>query len=180
MEKEGRLLYFYCDFREKDSQKAETVLGTLICQICAQFPGLPAQMRDFVGTFSTDSGQYISPSYDDLEEVFLALLKELPSVTIVLDALDECINRDNLLLLLQQLPTSASCHVRILVSSRQEGDIEEAFEGYAQHSLRVHAVDEDIDSYVFSAISKSKRLQRLPRELQHQVRTTLHDRARGM
>ena len=145
-----------------------------------QYPDLPPRMRDFVNRFSTETGQLMSPNYEDLEEVFLALLQDMPSVTIVLDALDECLSRDNMLSLFQRLPTSTKCRVRILVSSRQEGDIEEAFANYAQYSLRVHAVDKDIDSYVSSAIAKSKRLQRLPYELQNEVKTILRYRAHGM
>ena len=156
------------------------MLGALICQLCMQSPELPSRMQDFVRKFSTDTGQFISPDFDDLEAVFRDLLGSIPSVTIVLDALDECTNRDHILSLLQRLPTSMSCRMRVLVTSRREGDIEEAFTNYAQYSLRVHADDKDIDAYISSAINTNKRLQRLPPELKNRVRTTLYDETHGM
>ena len=155
------IAYYYCDFREKKSQRSENVLGGLISQSSKQLKEAPVKLLEFFNSHRTDNEKYSTPTYRELEDMFVSLLNNCPSVIIVIDALDECLNREALLLLLNSLALSSACRIKILVSSRQEGDIQTAFAHKPQQSTNVNAIDEDIRSYIDDSISKINRLSRL-------------------
>ena len=177
---ENVVVYYYCDFREKKSQRAENVLGSLICQLSKQLKEVPEELLELFESHRTDSGQHSSPTYQELEGLFVSLLSYCPFVTIVVDALDECLNREALLLLLCFLPAYDLCKVKVLVSSRQEGDIQAAFAQQPKQSTKTYAVNEDIRSYIDDSIGKSSRLSRLSPNLMEEVKDSLHAGANGM
>ena len=174
------LAYFYCDFREKETQKEEAVLGSLICQLSMQFDTLPPQLEEFARMHEVSGGQLTSPSLEDLQRLFLGLLEECPSSAIVLDGLDECRQRSNIVPLLSNIATSTEYKTKVLISSRQEGDLEQTFGKFAHQSTRVHAVDNDIEYYISNSIATKHRLQRLPEALQEEIMKGLQAQALGM
>ena len=179
-EVENIVVYYYCDFREKKSQKAGNVLGSLICQLSKQLKEVPVELLEFFESHRTDTGQHSAPTYHELEGLFVSLLSYCPFITIVVDALDECLNREALLLLLCFLPACDLCKVKVLVSSRQEGDIQAAFAQQSKQSTKTYAVNEDIRSYIDDSVGKSSRLSRLSPNLMEEVKDCLHTGANGM
>ena len=139
---------------------------------------MPPEMSSFVSRHSQDGRALREPSYEELEQVLCLLLKDIPSVTIVIDALDECLDRDRLLDLLRKLTRDTP--VRVLVSGREEPDIHSAFQCDHCKSISVKADGEDVDSFVSEAIEKSPRLRRLRGEFQDHIRDVLSDGAHGM
>ena len=174
------MAYYYCDFREKKSQSPENVLGALICQLCKQLDEASEELIEFADAHRTDGGQYSAPIYEELEKLLLSLLAGCPQIIIILDALDECLNRDNLLVFLKLLPTLDACNIKVLVSSRQEGDIQVVFADQPQQSANIYAVDRDVRAYIKASIAKSRRLQLLPPELMRTVEDSLCKEAKGM
>ena len=174
------VVYYYCDFREKKSQRSENVLGAIICQLSKQLEDTPGELLEFFNSHRTDNEEYSTPTYRELEDLFMSLLIHYPSIIIVLDALDECLNRESLLLFLNSLIVYDACKIKVLVSSRQEGDIQAAFAKHPQQSTNVYAVDEDIRSYIDDSIRKSNRLSRLSPDLMDLVKDSLHTGANGM
>lgn len=174
------LAYFYCDFRNQQTQKEEAVIGAWICQLAVQLDCTPSELEEFASKHETSSGQFSSPSYESLEALLLTLLEKNSSSILAIDALDECEKRSNLISLMRRLAESPHHNVKILVSSRQEGDIEEAFGDLTRQSTRVNAVNEDIDSYIYSALANKRRLQRLSNELRDDIIRSIRHGAGGM
>jgi Cdc6-like AAA superfamily ATPase len=178
--KSSMITFFYCDFREKDSQKPEYILGGLICQLRSQFEEPPVVFTDFLEKHQGTNGQNTTPTCQELEDLLTQMLQQAPSSIVVIDGLDECVERQSILHLLRNLPNMKSCSVRVLVTSRQLGDIEEAFTQYKSQSTRVHAVDHDIEAYISTSIATNSRLRRLQPDLRALVQETLQSGAHGM
>ena len=174
------IAYYYCDFRDEQSQRAESVVGSLICQICRQLNGKPTSLLDFAQSHSTDNGQLSTSTYRDLEGLLLTLLDACPSIIIAIDGLDECHNRESILSLLVQLPLQKTYKAKVLVTSRVEEDIRTTFAGQNQQSTRVHASNEDINLYISNSIAESSRLRRLSPALTNRVKDSLSIGANGM
>ena len=174
------LLYFYCDFREKESQESTVVLGTLLCQLCTQLGGIPPEMGTLMQRHGEEGREMTPPTSQELEAALLQILGRCDHVTIVIDALDELHDRYAFITLLSKLPSIFPSRVRILVSSREEYDIKDAFHQELSKSISITAADKDVDFYVDSAIKTNKRLRRLSPELQDNIRKSLDERCRGM
>ena len=172
------LLYHYYDFREKESQKARTALGTFLCQACTQLGAMPSEMNSFISRHTQEGRELMEPTYEELERVLGLVLQEFPFITITVDALDECLDREKMLGLLCRLTRDAQ--VRVLVSGREEPDIQQAFQYNHCKSIAVQAHGDDVDSFVSEAIETSPRLHRLKAEFQNHIRDVLGNRAHGM
>lgn len=179
-EKGARLAYFYCDFRNKESQRPEYVLGGLVVQLCSQLENTPAPLQEFIQAHRIQPDRFANPTCKDLEKLLLMVLAFVPRAIIIVDALDECMDRHVLLEVLTALPSADQSNVKVLVSSRQEGDIEAALSGFDRLSTRVDAHDQEIALYVSSCMSGSERLRRLPNPLRQTVARTLVQGACGM
>ncbi|KAL9625855.1 MAG: hypothetical protein Q9160_000175 [Pyrenula sp. 1 TL-2023] len=179
-EKGARLAYFYCDFRNKESQRPEYVLGGLVVQLCSQLEKTPAPLQEFIQAHRIQPDRFATPTCKDLEKLLLKVLEFVPRATIIVDALDECMDRHVLLEVLTALPATDQASVKVLVSSRQEGDIEAALSGFDRLSTRVDAHDQEIALYVSSCMSSSERLRRLPDPLRQTVTRALVQGACGM
>lgn len=102
---------------------------------------------------TTDDGRVNAPAYEELEKLLLHVLDSTKgpgtwSVTVVIDALDECNDREGLLQLLASLPERAESNVKVFVTSRREIDIQRCFNEFPQVSLRESAVDNDVRKYL--------------------------------
>ncbi|UKZ75828.1 hypothetical protein TrVFT333_003522 [Trichoderma virens FT-333] len=83
--------YFYFSFSDAKKQKKDEMLASLIRQICCYHPNLPE------ATIQLDilKDKQLRPDFKTLERVLIGVMKELPAVYIVIDAMDECPTADN-------------------------------------------------------------------------------------
>ena len=116
-----------------------------------------------------------------LADVFIRLAKCHEDVTVVIDALDECQDRRNILTLLRQLPSS----IHLFVTSRDEVDIRRSFQSYPklwEQEIRPDDVTSDIRNYIVRSLDD--HLLQYPnfadRSLIHTVIKTLVKKANGM
>ncbi|KAH0561934.1 hypothetical protein GP486_003361 [Trichoglossum hirsutum] len=172
--------YFYCDFREKDAQRPEAVLGSIICQICRQFDDIPSVVEMAFNSHSNSDGLTTPPSYKELERTLTALLRLCHHATIVIDALDECHHRSDLLNLLADVTTLDPRNVRVLVTSRREMDIVKAFGTLPQISLTVEAVDSDIRRYLSNIVDAKASFAAMNASLKASIVSSLTEGASGM
>ena len=113
-------------------------------------------------------------------------MKNIVSVSeeafIIVDALDECTTRDDLLALLETLPPCATNKLHILVTSRKERDIEQVLDLVAtkEISLQGPEVENDIQSYITHRLQGSTRLRRWPAKVRGEIEETLTSKAKGM
>jgi ankyrin repeat domain-containing protein 50 len=118
----------------------------------------------------------------DCKDLLLEFLNLYPKTSLILDALDECERhkRTELIETFDYFVASSSRPVKIFISSRPDGDIRERFKNLA--NIEIQAMDNrnDISKFVNSEITRHRRWNKMPLELQKEIIETLQERSQGM
>jgi hypothetical protein len=179
---DAAVVYFYFDFRDSQKQISEQMVKSLVNQLsrfCTETS--PAMMSLFS---LLDKAHYVS--MDTLLAILQQVVQELPETYMVVDALDECNDRHELLEVVQKMAGWQQENLHILVTSRRELDIEYSLEKLTDENsavdLRARLVDQDIEAYVDYRLSTDKDLQKWGRDakLREEIIMVLMKKARGM
>ncbi|KAI9731302.1 MAG: hypothetical protein M1834_005205 [Cirrosporium novae-zelandiae] len=177
---EYAVTYFYCDFREKEAQQPEAVIGALISQLCTKLPSIPESIMKTFQNHRTASGDVSPPTYTTLLSLFEETLEHLARVKIVIDGLDECNCRDKLLENLLNLRDKGPCQLSLLISSRQEMDLQRLLRDVSNIPLNWDTVNNDINRFIEVEIESQPHFHRLNKEFKVEIVDTLSKHARGM
>ena len=175
--------YFYFDFNDRQKQDPQLMIRSLISQLSQQCinvsPGLD-------GLFSScESGQR-QPPLDAFLKVLQQLIEELPCTYIIIDALDECGNRKELMDIIKKVFAWQLQGLHLLFTSRREGDIESTLGRILEDKsilfIQSKAVDLDIQSYVRRRLSDEGSLQKWQADamIRQRIESSLVEGARGM
>lgn len=108
------------------------------------------------------------PSFEDLQEIFLSLLQCFARIFIVIDGLDEMPDRWSILDFLESL-SQRDGDCKILVASRAEMDLENAFSFYCTVTITPGDIVPDIERFVRKQLSRRRfrgsELEAIVREL---------------
>src|SRR5690606_4502432 len=91
----GLVLYFYFDFNDTTKQTLDGMLRSLIKQLSTN--NQSGGQKHLKSLFDTCRNQSIRPTPKMLCDCFAEMLQELEQIWVVLDAMDECITKDELL-----------------------------------------------------------------------------------
>ncbi|KFY18095.1 hypothetical protein V492_00149 [Pseudogymnoascus sp. VKM F-4246] len=175
--------YFYFTFTDADKQNSLLMVRSLISQISEQCTTMPLALEALY--LSSDSGNR-QPSLDALMNVLQQMLQEFPQSYLILDALDECADRPELLSILEQIAGWQLKELRIIVTSRKERDIESSLEEIVNREHNIYleheAVDKDIQIYLRQRLSNDKGLKKWQKdaEIRQEIETALVEGSRGM
>lgn len=118
---------------------------------------------------------------EESQLILADLFRIYPQITLVVDALDECDKntRSDFIDVLNKLVDNSPKPLKILISSRRDGDISCHFE--KGQNLDISAVDnrDDIVTFVNHEIEKPWRVE-ISSELKKLICTTLVDQSEGM
>ena len=100
----------------------------------------------------------------------------------MVDALDECIQPDELVKFIDKLASWKTAPLSLLATSRQDKPIEETMNvlGATQVILDSSTVGTDVQIYVKETVTKDPYFKRWPRELQLEIQSDLINGANGM
>lgn len=106
----------------------------------------------------------------------------IKSTYFLLDALDECTDRDEILSFIHDLIDSKKPGLRILATSRREKDIEDGLRPIADHNINIESavVDEDIRVYVQDRLTRDSKLKKWSAPIQDEIMTVMVEKAGGM
>ncbi|KAK5681436.1 hypothetical protein LTS10_005966 [Elasticomyces elasticus] len=171
------VVYFFFDVNDSNKQSFDTLLRSLIFQLYMQAPAARTQL-------DTVCEGHQQPQTPALLAVWTAMASIVDNVYIVVDALDECKDWKDLL---YQLPSIKCKHVRMLLTSRTEQEIESSLRRWVPGSNIVSVsqspIDDDIRKVVRMRIAESQDLQdrwRAQPEVLTTIESKLMDRADGM
>lgn len=154
-------VYFFFDFNDRQKQDPELMLRSLLYQLSQQSIMIPASLNSLYS--SCENGQQ-QPLLDALLTVMQQMMQEIPHVYALLDALDECSQRAELMDILETMAGWQLQNLHLLVTSRRERDIESSLEGFIDRRniicLQSHLVDKDIERYVRQRLSDDKSLRK--------------------
>lgn len=175
--------YFYFDFNDAQKQDPEQMLRSLLCQLLQRSVVIP---KDVDALFSScENGQRQLSPHRTMEAI-QQTLQEFTHVYIVLDALDECMQRSDLLGMLETMAGWPLDNLHLLMTSRKERDIERSLEGYVEEEDAVYlqrdVVDQDIQRYVQQRLHDDKGLAKWNQDaaIRQEIETALMHGACGM
>ena len=177
------LAYFFFDFNDAATQSLANLMKSLIVQLLNKCPQIPRVLQD---VYSACQKGRRDPSSEQLLDMLDSILQTISTSYLVLDALDECAERADLLETLERVVNRRYSNVHILLTSRKEVDIEDALEPLLPRGcsigLESDVVDTDILKYVIERLTKDKHFRRWQndREMREEIENTLTSNAHGM
>lgn len=188
------LAYFYCSKRGADTRSRSSL--EILCAILRQLTGRNTQLP-LRGTVALEfqrrkdlyGGTGAQISRLNMEEVVTHILNIAANdpIIIVLDALDEAdeAERGDLFRSLEKISQESQNVAKIFVSSRNDGDIAEAFEHHPNINIEEGMNGEDIRKFAEHKVQEAIESKRLLRgrvslSLQKEITETLLRGAQGM
>jgi ankyrin repeat domain-containing protein 50 len=171
--------YFYFDFNDAEKQSLRKAVRSLLFQF-AQWVrnGLQCleQMYQMCG-----SGQQ-QPAEDAIRSQLRDMMDRIECKYIILDALDECTDREDLLTFFYNLADSRVKGLRVMATSRRERDIEEQLRRIADYNINIQStiVDEDIRVYVRDRLATDFKLKKWPQSVRDEIIGVMMEKAGGM
>ncbi|KAF2626317.1 HET-domain-containing protein [Macroventuria anomochaeta] len=175
--------YFYFDFNDTQKQNPELMLRSLLCQLLQRSSTISKGVDTLFS--SCENGQR-QPSLHALLKLTPQVMQQFKHAYIVLDALDECTQRQELMNVLETVAGWQLDNVHLLMTSRKERDIETSLEDYIREEdaicLQRDVVDRDIQQYVQQRLSDDKTLAKWNTDaaVRQEIETALMCGARGM
>ncbi|RMX78834.1 hypothetical protein D0869_08764 [Hortaea werneckii] len=170
------LAFCFFDFNDAAKQDANSMVKSLLSQFLEKCTRIP----------STAQCLSTTTSEKQLLDALKATIEALPVLFVVLDALDECNNRERLFEILKQIQSWGNKSLHMLVTSRKEVEIEDALEDLVLSEnmtcLESHLVDRDVRIYVHERLTEDKSFRRWQGdpEIQEEIEQTLGKQACGM
>ncbi|KAF2242108.1 ankyrin, partial [Trematosphaeria pertusa] len=177
---DGRLLlYFFFDFAARDTSVIGILLRSLLAQIVIQRRAVPDSIQ---ALFEQHHGGFQQPNIRTLLGTLQKTLEHAEQTYLVIDALDECAERADLLETLEDMQEWRLDNFHILATSRREKDIEESFlrMGSEQLQLEGARVNDDIRQYVSRRMQKERWLKKWPDTIQANITSVITTRAGDM
>jgi hypothetical protein len=177
----GLVAYFYCDFRDPETRDPLNLAGSLLAQICLKLETFPSALEEaFDMSKLSTSPNGKRPNIGTITKILTELTSQY-RVAILVDALDECERRKEILQLFQRL-NSHGRRLALLVSSRDEADIREALADLQPFRLETSSdyLDRDIDYYINHRLGHDQDFKWLKQSFKHAIRERLRKQAHGM
>lgn len=179
------VVYFYFDFNDAEKQKPVNMIRSLVSQLPEQCSEAFDKLRqDF--SSCNDGGR--QPGVERLLEVFRDIVQGLDKTFVILDALDECPERQEqgLFNRIRQIYGFDTPKVHMLLTSRSLTDIEDNLVPLTkcENRMRIDStiVDRDIFAYIDEQLRcdvRFKRWSNMP-QVQEEIRENLMKKADGM
>lgn len=186
------VLYHYFDFGNKIESSAESFLRSLIAQLLKQTSRLPKALdqlsrdkfRDtrYGSRMAMQAESVAQPSLLELSNTLHDSMEDFDHIYIILDALDECVERQKLLPIVRRLLSSKTGKTHIFVTSRSDADLEEYLTPIATAHVLIESnlIEPDIRSYIQEQLNDNPRLRRWPKKFQERIKSALMTGAQGM
>ncbi|KAJ9642938.1 hypothetical protein H2199_004460 [Coniosporium tulheliwenetii] len=140
----------YVYYVYKEQHKAEHLVAALLKQLVEQLPTLPEAVQEL---YKHHKKHNTLPTLEDLSEVLHPVASSFSQVFVVIDALDECREEDDIRTKLLGSIKEIILFTNTLVTSRPIPAIENAFEKEPREEIR--AINEDITTCLEAKMMKS-------------------------
>ena len=122
------------------------------------------------------------PTLDDLQNTLQRILNGFSSTFIILDALDECAEREKLFNWIQTLILKKDINfgLHLMVMSRPEQEIDDMFKSYHYLDLAGESKNHDLMAYLNYQLDNDSDFQKWNSDTQEQIKLTLMKQADGM
>ena len=172
-------LFFYFDFNDQGKQSVTNMLYSFLAQL--SIDRLPDAVQHLYATVCGKGTR--DATIDELKETLISVADHRASedrIWIVIDALDECSRRKELLKVFKDICENGK--INILVTSRREQDICEVLTGLVNCEIAIQdeRVDQDIRVHVQRCLKDDPDLCKWDDEIKASMIGTLISKAHGM
>jgi Cdc6-like AAA superfamily ATPase len=177
------VLDFFFDFKNKEKQSLDKLVRSLIAQL---YSGCEHSRKELDTLFSFCDDGRLQPTSESLFTTFQHMTNHAGKIQMVIDALDECQTKKELLLWIEKLSGSGHAKVCLLIISRKEEEIESRLGRWLHKenfiSIQRDTVDSDIRLYVRATLRADNGFQRwrLKPSVLEEIETELMKKADGM
>jgi hypothetical protein len=177
------VLDFFFDFKDKAKQSLDKLVRSLIAQL---YSGCEHSRKELDTLFSSCEDGRRQPTSESLFITFQHMMNHAEKIQIVIDALDECKTRKDLLSWMEKLSGSGYTKLYLLATSRKEEDIESELRRWLHQgnfiSIQQDPVNSDIRAYVRKRLREDHRFERWysVSSVQDEMETGLMKKAGGM
>jgi archaellum biogenesis ATPase FlaH len=159
---EIHVAYVYFSIQELSKQSTDYLIRSLIRQLLSGRSITWTAVTELYDKCSMGGQQ---PSQTALLDLLVQAVEESSRTFIMIDALDECINKEEAFDIIIQLFERLSDKLNILVTSRHESFVEEILSDidtqlWEKVPVRNAAVDKDISNFVRSRMEKDRKLRK--------------------
>ena len=177
------VVFFYCDYKNIETQNPSHILGSLACQIARQDRQSLKKLKRFYEKHNPNNVSYVAYPPAELRDLIVSMASDFHCVMIVVDALDECDSQtwDVVDLLASLSFPRKNCDVRTLFLSRDEQEIREILVDFVKVSIA--AQSSDLKLYVAAEVEMRMRKRQLrirDRSLKEHIIERLVAEADGM
>ena len=167
--------YFY--FKFDDPAKSTT--GSLLRSLLRQFGRYCPHVLE--GLNNCDAGDYPTTE-DELRRTLRPVLQHFDRAFIIVDALDECTDREELLASIDEIINWRLPTLQILVTSRSEQDFlrELVIHAPCEFLLQEAFVSEDIYKFIQEKLDQNPKFRRWPEDVRAEIKSNLMKGADGM
>ncbi|KIJ94775.1 hypothetical protein K443DRAFT_640771, partial [Laccaria amethystina LaAM-08-1] len=174
--------YFFFDGRDsqKDFQLHDKLMRSLIWQFSLKCDGRVPKV--LVNLYAHCGDGHQEPTLGDLQNTLRTILDGFSSTFIILDALDECTEREKLLNWIQTftLENDKNLGLHLIVTSRPEQEIEDKFRSSHYLDLVEESESDDLVAYLDYQLQNDSDLKKWNSDTQKEIRLKLLEQADGM
>ena len=173
------IAYFYFDFNDTEKQRSDNLIRSLVTQLSAHSLSCPDTLKTL---YSQNLSGQQQPNTEGLMVTLKHIIGGFKQVYVVLDALDECRDREQFLALVEEIVNWKIGKLHILTTSRAEQDIADCIGPLvtAQINLCSTLVDADIQTHLHERLRNDSKLKRWPVKVHEQIEAVLMEGAHGM
>jgi len=170
------IAFLYCSYGRREEQKAVNLLSAVLKQLAQEQPLIPT----VEALYSDHVKHRTRPSFDEVSKSLHAIIERYSQVFVVVDALDECRDDDGTRrkLLSEIRNLQSQFNVKLMATSRFIPEIEHEFE--TDIRLEVRAIDEDVEQYLDSQMSRLRSFVIRSPTLPQLIKTNITKAADGM
>jgi hypothetical protein len=173
--------YFFFDGRDgqRGLQLVDSLIRSLIVQFAASYEGIPATLAKLYQSCHDGKSQ---PSMQSLQSVLLTILESFDEIYIVLDALDECTEKKDLLKWIKQITSWKRSKLHLLVTSRLEEDIAMDLRLLDPDHvyIRQDLITPDVERYIDCTLRGENAFNRWNDKIKANIKCKLMESAGGM
>jgi NACHT domain len=177
------VIYFFFDFNDGEKQQHEKMIRSLTSQLFLRYTNTP---RALMTLFHSCMDGEQQPTSDALLATLQQMICGFDEIFIILDALDECAERKELLETIGNITKQGIGKLHILATSRREKEIEESLnylvDNPVKFCIQTALVNGDIQAYIQTRLRSDQNLKRWKNkpEVQQEIMAKLMDKADGM
>ena len=174
-----RYIFYYFDFGDSKKQEVAGFLRSVLAQLASRDLKTLKEAEKLYN--QNDRGKQ-QPDKRSILSILLSVLRSSLRTYLIIDALDECSRREEMLGMLSDIYRQCSEEVNVLVTSRKEHDIELVLDGLASSSIGIQrtVVDADIRIHVKACLVEDVKLKRWPSAVKEEMEDALVGGAHGM